>query len=60
MAEDTTDKGLGIGLVCGGIAAISALYAFVAGASGTAASSGFALAVGFGALAVAAIHVFGE
>jgi len=60
MPANTSDKGLGIGLVCGGIAALGALYALVTGTAGVAASNGFAVAVVFGALAVASIHAFGE
>lgn len=57
MAENT-DRSLGIALVCGVIAAIGGLYTFVAGAGGVAASNGFALAIVFGALAVASMQAF--
>lgn len=58
MAETSTDKGLGIGLVCGGIATLGALYTLVSGTAGTPASTGFAVAMVFGALAVASFHAF--
>lgn len=52
-----TDQGLGLGLLFGGIAVIGALAMMVTAPEQTAAW-GFAAAVGFGCLAVVALHVF--
>ncbi|GGM73256.1 hypothetical protein J2752_002470 [Halarchaeum rubridurum] len=54
MAETTTDKGLGVGLVCGAVATVGALGVL----TGMAVPVGFAAAVAFGALSVAAFHAF--
>jgi len=57
MAETTTDRPLGIALVCGVVATLGALYTLVSG-HGPAGGYGFAVAVAFGAFAVAALHAF--
>ncbi|GAA0299972.1 DUF7525 family protein [Halarchaeum salinum] len=54
MADTTTDKSIGVGLLCGAVATLGALGVL----TGMAVSTGFAVAVAFGALAVAAFHAF--
>ncbi|WP_435096970.1 DUF7525 family protein [Halarchaeum sp. P4] len=58
MAESTTDKSLGIGLAGGAVATLGALYLLINAHHQIAASSGFAVALVFAMLAVAAFHVF--
>lgn len=52
-----TDRGLGLGLLFGGLAVVGALV-MMATAPDQTAAWGFAGAVAFGCLAVVAIHVF--
>lgn len=55
--ETSTDRGLGISLAFGALAALGAV-AMAVGAPTLTAAWGFAAAVAFGTFAVAAIHVY--
>lgn len=53
----TTDKGLGLGLLLGAVAVLGALVMLIT-APQTEAAWGFAAAMVFGALAIVAMHVY--
>ncbi|WP_336002556.1 DUF7525 family protein [Halorientalis halophila] len=53
-----SDKAIGLGLLFGALGVLGAVVMYVAAAQQLLAGWGFALAIVFGSLSIAAIHVF--